>query len=65
MAYQRKTKDIYVLEVWYGPQYGWEYELEEETYKAAREQLNSYKENCPQYPARIKKKRKRIEEVSA
>lgn len=58
MAYKRKTKDIYILLSNYG--YGWEEELEEETYKEAREQLKTYRENCPQFQFKIKKKRVKI-----
>ena len=58
MAYTRKTKDVYVLMSNYG--YGWEEEIEEDKYKEAKEQLKTYRENCPQYQFKIKKKRVKI-----
>ena len=58
MAYIRKTKDVYVLLSNYG--YGWEEELEEETLKEAREQLKTYRENCPNAQYRLRKKRVKI-----
>lgn len=58
MAYIRKTKDVYVLLSNYG--YGWEEELEEDTLKEAKEQLKTYRENCPNYQYRLKKKRVKI-----
>lgn len=59
MAYIRKTKDVYVLLSNYG--YGWEEELEEDTLKEAKEQLKTYRENCPNYQYRLKKKRVKLE----
>lgn len=32
---------------------GYEYEVFEETYKEARARLKEYRENCPQYPAKL------------
>ena len=55
MAYIRKTKDEYILLSNYG--YGWEEELTEDTLTEAKEQLRTYKENCPQAQYKIKKKR--------
>lgn len=55
MAYTRKTKDEYILLSNYG--YGWDEELTEETYKEAKEQLKTYRENCPHAQYKIKKKR--------
>ena len=59
MAYIRKTKDVYVLLSNYGC--GWEEELEEDTLKEAKEQLKTYRENCPNYQYRLKKKRVKLE----
>ncbi len=56
---QRKTRDEYRLMVNYGQ--GWEHETTEESMADARAQRATYRANCPQYPARIVRKRVRIE----
>ena len=56
MAYERKTIDTWELQLNYG--YGWEYTLTEYTKKEARERLKEYRENQPQYPARLVKSKK-------
>lgn len=56
--YTRKTKDIYVLMSNYG--YGWEEELTEDTYKEAKEQLITYRENVKNAQYKIVKKRIKI-----
>lgn len=53
MAYQRKTKDVWVLQVKYCEEYGYEDEVEEPTLDEARKRRREYIENCPQYPCRI------------
>lgn len=53
--YVRKTVDTWVLEGNYG--YGWEYILTEYTRKEGLERLREYRENQPQYPVRLIKKR--------
>lgn len=58
--YKRKTRDIWELQANYGYGDGWEYVLEENTLKEAREQLETYKKNVT-YPIRIVKKRVKIE----
>lgn len=60
MAYQRKTRDIWKLMVDYGK--GWEHEITEFTRAEAKQRLKEYRENCPQYPARIVMDRERIED---
>lgn len=62
MAYERKTIDTWELQLNYG--YGWEYTLTEYTKKEARERLKEYRENQPQYPARLVKKRVRKEAMN-
>ena len=59
MAYQRKTRDIWVLVSNYG--YGWEEECAWDTYAEAKADLKAYRENGggSYY---LKKKRERIEE---
>lgn len=61
MAYQRKTRDYYEVQGYYGNQYGWECVTAEDTYKAAKVQLKCYDDNEPQYPHRIVKRREKIE----
>ena len=51
MAYERKTIDTWELQLNYG--YGWEYTLTEFTREEARARLKEYRENQPQYPARL------------
>lgn len=61
MAYERKTIDTWELQLNYG--YGWEYTLTEYTRKEARERLKEYRENQPQYPARLVKNQERSRAV--
>jgi len=51
----RKTADSYSIQVHYGQ--GWEDEIEEPTYKKAKQRKKEYNENCPKYPVRIVKVR--------
>lgn len=55
MGYERKTKDVYILLSNYG--YGWEEEIEEDTYKEIRQRIKEYRENTN---GQFKIKRKRI-----
>ncbi len=57
--YKRKTRDVWHFLVHYGS--GWEHETTEPTLAAARAQRKCYRENCPEYPTRIVKRRERIE----
>lgn len=57
MAYVRKTKDVWEIQVDYG--YGWECETTEETSSEAKAQARCYRENV-HYPVRIVKKREPI-----
>lgn len=52
MAYKRKTRDVWRVEVNYGFGHGWEYQIAEYSKSEARE-------NC-QYPSRLRKTRERI-----
>lgn len=61
MAYKRKTQDVWYIEAHYGYGHGWEVECTEYSLKEAKERIKEYRENCPQYPVRIVKKRERIE----
>jgi hypothetical protein len=57
-TYTRKTRDVYHFLVNYGQ--GWEHETTEDSLREAREQRQCYRENCPEYPTRIVRKRERI-----
>lgn len=59
-TYKRKTRDVWHIEVHYGA-HGWEHEVTEISWADARAQLRTYRENCPQYPVRARKRRERIE----
>ena len=58
MAYKRKTQDEYQIQQYTG--YGWEEVCSEDTFREARERRNEYRENQPEYPVRIVKKRVKI-----
>lgn len=60
MAYERKTKDVYEIQGYYGIENGWEYLCEEETYTAAMATLKLYNENEMDIQHRIKKRRVKI-----
>lgn len=47
MAYQRKTRDIYVIQGNYGYGHGWEDECSEDSRREARQRLKEYRENGP------------------
>jgi len=53
--YQRKTKDVWILQGYYAGY--WEELFTEESYKEAKIQLRCYNENEAYYPHRIIKKR--------
>jgi hypothetical protein len=63
MAYKRKTVDVWHLYINYGFGHGWEDETAEATFREIRERAREYRENCPEYPVRIRVKRERIAEV--
>lgn len=58
MAYVRKTQDVWHVLINYGQ--GWEHELTEDSFRAARDQRRTYNENVPEYPVKIRKRRERI-----
>lgn len=60
MAYKRKTADEYAIEQYTGPQYKWEEVTVEETSAAARQTRKEYRENQPEYPVRIRKRRVKL-----
>lgn len=64
MSYIRKTRDVWNVQQFTGPQYGWEDVCAEERFREARERVKEYRENQPEYPVRIKRTRERIEVVS-
>lgn len=59
MTYQRKTRDTWELHVNYGQ--GWEHEVTEFSWRAAREQAATYRREVPQYPVRLLKRREPIQ----
>lgn len=59
-AYVRKTRDVFELHVNYGYGDGWEHEITEDTYEEALARLAEYRENCPQYPSRIRRAREAV-----
>lgn len=60
MAYQRKTKDVWVIESNYG--YGWEEESTYDDYDAAKADLKEYRIAVSHHfgVCRLNKKRERI-----
>jgi hypothetical protein len=58
--YQRKTKDVWVIEGFWSSQYGWELETSEESYKEAKCRLKEYRDNQPEVNHRIRLTRERI-----
>lgn len=60
MSYQRKTKDVYILEANYGFGDGFEYVTEEDCKKQIRLRLKEYQQNAPQYAYRVRKTRTKI-----
>ena len=59
--YVRRTKDVWKLFVDYGQ--GYEYELSEESLSEAKQRVREYRENCPQYPTKIKRCREKLAEI--
>lgn len=55
MAYQRKTKDVYILCGNYGC--GWEEMIEYDTWKEAWEDYVAYQNNEPHFPHCLRKRR--------
>lgn len=52
---QRKTRDEFQLHVNYGQ--GFEHEISEDTRAEVNLRRREYRENCPQYPVKIVKRR--------
>jgi hypothetical protein len=59
-TYQRKTETEYQLWANYGQ--GWEHETTEDDYQALKEQIKTYKENCPEGRYKMVFKRVKIED---
>lgn len=64
MSYKRKTTDLFVVQQYFDHEYGWEDVCSADNRKEAREDLKAYRENQPEYPARLIKRRERIEATS-
>ncbi len=58
MSYIRKTKDEF--QIWQHTAQGWEEVCAEETRREAKERLREYRENQPEYPVRMVKRRVKI-----
>lgn len=58
MPRTRKTRDVFEVHVNYGQ--GWEYATAGDTRKEAREHAKSYRDNAPEYPVKIVRKREPI-----
>ncbi len=61
MAYKRKTQDEFQIHVNYGYGDGWEHEISEFSFSEARKRRQEYRENAPEYPVRIVKRRVALE----
>jgi hypothetical protein len=58
----RKTRDEYNIEQFYGRGTGgWEVVCCEESFTEAKQRRKEYRENMPEYPVRIIKRRVKIE----
>jgi hypothetical protein len=60
MSYTRKTRDVYHFLVRYPGPHGWEHETTEDSLQDAIAQKRCYRENCPEYPTRIVRKREKV-----
>lgn len=49
------TKRLYGWKLWVDYGQGWEYEVFETRYADGRERLREYRENCPEYPVKLKR----------
>ncbi len=49
------AKRIYGWKLWVNYGQGWEYEIFEDSRSEGRARLREYRENCPQYPAMLKR----------
>lgn len=58
--YKRQTRDVWHIEVRYPGPHGWEHELTEDSWREAREQLRTYRRECPEYPVRARKRREKV-----
>lgn len=55
--YKRKTVDEYQILQHTGPRYGWEMVSAYNDRKSCKEDLKAYRENQPEYPVKMIKKR--------
>jgi len=60
VAYVRKTRDVYVIQGYYTPGYGWEDVSEYDNRAEARADLKAYRENEPGYSHRLITRREHI-----
>ena len=57
MSYVRKTYDEWHVQGYYGREYGWETVCIATSLAEAKRDLKDYRENEPQYPHRVIKRR--------
>lgn len=58
--YKRKTFDEYQILQYTGSRYGWEVISVYNNWKNTREDLKAYRENQPEYPVKLIKKRVKL-----
>lgn len=63
-TYVRKTKDEFVIQSYWGSQYGWEDSTFEETRPEGKRALKDYRDNQPEVPHRLIKRRIRLDSVA-
>lgn len=63
MTYQRKTRDYWSIEQYTDSAYGWEEVCAAETWKEAKQTLQEYRENQPEYPVRGMRRREKIDQT--
>jgi hypothetical protein len=61
MAYQRKTRDEFIVEGYFSDEYEWEEVTAEDTKKEIRERLKEYRANDPKHDYRWRVRRVRIQ----
>jgi len=49
----KNNKYLYGYKILVNYGYGWEYEIFEETLKEAKQRIEEYRENCPQYSVKL------------
>lgn len=60
MTYQRKTRDVFEVEQYFGTGHGWEFVCSENTRREANERRREYRDNQPEFAVRVRKHREPI-----